>query len=56
MEKDELLIDDARNFTCLYNSKLQDFKSQLKKKNALASISKKLERTGNCLASYNCNW
>jgi len=46
MDKDVLLIEAVTNIPCLYNSKLQDFKSQLKKENAWASISKKLERTG----------
>jgi len=37
MDKDELLIEAVRDFPCLYNSEIQDSKSQLKKENAWAS-------------------
>lgn len=44
METDELLIDTIREYPCLYNSKLHDFKVQLVKENAWAAIATLLDR------------
>lgn len=46
MERDELLIDAVREYPCLYNSKLPDFKVQLAKENAWTAIATLLDRTG----------
>ena len=46
MDRDELLIEAVREYPCLYNSKIADFKILLKKENAWTAIAALLERTG----------
>ncbi len=46
MNTDEQLIDAVRDYPCLYNTKIADFKVQLTKENAWTAISESLERTG----------
>ena len=45
MDRDELLIEAVREYPCLYNSKIADFKVLLKKENAWTAIAALLERT-----------
>ena len=46
MERDELLINAVREYPCLYNSGISDFKVQLKKENAWTAIAELLGRSG----------
>ena len=46
MERDELLVNAVREYPCLYNSKIADFKVLLKKENAWTAVAESLERSG----------
>ena len=46
MESDELLIGAVKEYPCLYNSKLADFKVLIKKENSWSAIAKLLQRPG----------
>ena len=46
MENDEALIEAVREYPCLYNSTIADFKITLKKENAWKAISTQLRRSG----------
>ena len=46
MERDELLVNAVREYPCLYNSKIADFKVLLKKENAWTTVAGSLERSG----------
>jgi len=52
MERNEILIDAVREYLCLYNSKIADFKVQQKKENAWTAIAASLERTGEHMSIY----
>ena len=55
MEKDELTISAVREYLCLYNSRIAEFKVQLKKENAWTSVAGSLERTVSDICVYACS-